>query len=56
MFSRNVGAYNYYTVQKSKIIPLYEALCDDVSYWLDIHEIAQLGVLEYTVCVMLMVT
>jgi len=56
MFSRNVRVYNYYTVQKPKSIPSYEALCDDVSYWLVIHEIGQLGLLECTLCVMLMVT
>ena len=56
MFFRNVGAFNHYMVQKPKRIPPCEALCDDVSYWLDIRERAQLGLLEYAACVMFMVT
>jgi hypothetical protein len=38
MFYRNVGAFNHYMVQNPKRIA---ALCDDVSCWLDIHEIAR---------------
>jgi hypothetical protein len=32
-----------------KELPSQAALCDDVSCWLDMHEKAQLGLLEYTV-------